>query len=64
MPASASERIESRFKLYESPKSQNADHRQVVAAVLRWHGIESIPVYGAIVLSNPRALASLTVCQL
>ncbi len=43
------------FKLYDSPESQNAYHGQVVAAVLRRHGLESIPVYGAIALSNPRA---------
>ena len=43
------------FKLYDSPESQNAYHGQVVAAVLRRHGLGSIPVYGAIVLSNPRA---------
>ncbi len=43
------------FKLYESPESQNAYHGRVVAAVLRRHGLGSIPVYGAIVLSNPRA---------
>ena len=43
------------FKLYDSPESQNAYHGQVVAAVLRRHGLGSIPIYGAIVLSNPRA---------
>lgn len=43
------------FKLYDSPESQNAYHCQVVAAVLRQHGLGSIPVYGAIAMSNPRA---------
>ncbi len=43
------------FKLYESPESQNAYHCHVVSAVLRQHGLQRIPIYGAIVLSNPRA---------
>lgn len=41
--------------VYASPEAQNAYHAQVVQAVLRQHGLGRVPVYAAIVLSNPHA---------
>jgi len=43
-------------RVYDSPKSQNAYHCQVVREVLRSHGMGRVPVVGAIVLSNRNAV--------
>jgi len=40
---------------YASPEFQNAYHCQVVRDVLRGYGLQHVPVYGAIGLSNPHA---------
>ncbi len=42
-------------RVYRSPEAQNAYHAQVVQTVLRQHGCGQVPVYAAIVLSNPHA---------
>ena len=40
---------------YASPEGQNTYHCQVVRQVLKAHGLGRVPIYGAIVLSNPHA---------